>query len=131
MFLQHWKEIALDQSVIKLDPDWQRYCLMEVQNQLHIMTVREGTKLIGYYFAIVLPHLHYKSSYTAYSDIFYILPEYRRGLAGYKLFRETEKMLKDLGVQKSYVMTKTHLPITMLMKRLKYRFIERIYTKLL
>ncbi len=136
IFCRHWEEIALDKTAIKLDPDWERYMAFDASGVLHMLTVREDKKLVGYYLALVMPHLHYKSSLTAFSDIFYILPEHRRsgrGLknAGYKMFEEVEKMLREAGVQKSYVMTKVHLPITMLMKRLKYRFIERTYTKLL
>ncbi len=131
LFVMHWQEVGLDREKIPLDPDWERYALLEAQGILHMVTARDDGILIGYYVALVLPHLHYKSSRTAFSDIFFIHPEYRRGLTGYKLFLETEKMLKKLGVQKSYVMTKQHLPLNILMKRLKYRFIEKIYTKLL
>ena len=131
IFYEHWKEIALDKKVIPLDPDWNRYATMDSQGYLHMMTVRDDGILIGYYLAIVMSHLHYKSSMTAWSDIFYLHPDYRFGWTGYKLFVHTESMLKKLGVQKSYVMTKAHLPINMLMKRLKYRLIERTFTKLL
>lgn len=131
LFYRHWEEVALDKEAIKLKPDWPTYLQMELLNILHMMTVRAEGKLVGYYIALVRPHLHYAESLTAWSDIFYLLPEYRRGLTGYQLFAETEDMLKKLGVQKSYVMTKAHLPITIIMKRRGYRFIERIYTKLL
>lgn len=131
LFTEHWKEVALDKDIIELDPDWQGYVLLEVRGILHIITARANGKLIGYYFALVMPNLHYKAVKMSWSDIFFILPEYRRGLTGLKLFTETEKMLKSLGVRKSYVMTKVHLPITIIMKRMAYRFIERIYAKIL
>lgn len=128
---RHWDEVALDKEAVPLAPDWAGYTELERVGMLHIMTARADGKLIGYYFAIVRPHLHYRHTLHAFSDIFIILPEYRRGLAGYQLFRETEKMLKALGVRKTYVVTKVHIPLKMLMKRLGYRFIERVYSKLL
>lgn len=131
IFLEHWKEVGLDRDKVPLDPDWNRYVFMEAQGFLHVTTARDDGRLIGYYVAIIMPHLHYKTSLTAFSDIFYLRPEYRFGLTGYRLFTETEKYLKLLHVQKSYVMTKAHLPINIIMKRLKYKLIERIFTKLL
>ena len=131
IFHEHWLEIGLHHKQIPLEPDWERYAKMDLEGVSHMMTVRDDGILVGYYHAIVMPHLHYKSSLTAWSDLIYLHPLYRRGLTGYKLLRQAEKMLKGLGVQRSYVMTKAHLPINILMKRLKYRLVERTFTKLL
>ena len=136
IFEEHWLEVAMDHKFIELDPDWQRYMQMEAQGMLHMMTVRDEGILVGYFVNIVLTHLHYRKSLTAFSDILYLLPDYRtsgKGLSstGYRLLRATEKMLKGLGVQKSYLMTKNYIPLNMLTKRLKYRLSEKVYTKLL
>ena len=131
LFMAHYDEIALDKSVIKLDPDWNKYCQLELHGILHVMTVRDTAKLVGYHMSVVSTHLHYKSTITALSDIFYLLPEYRQGWTGYKLFEETEKMLKVLGVKKFYNVTKAHLPINIIMKRRGYRLVDKVYTKLL
>lgn len=131
LFHEHWLEVARDKKAIPLDMDWKRYIEMDAMGQLHTMTVREDGILVGYFVAIVWTHLHYKTSLTAWSDIFYLHPAYRSGWTGYKLFVHVEAMLKTLGVQKSYVMTKAHLPINIIMKRLKYRLVERVFTKLL
>ena len=37
----------------------------------------------------------------------------------------------EVGVQKHYVMTKVHKDANILMKRLGYKFIEKIFTRLL
>lgn len=136
IFAEHWREVAMDHNVIPLDPDWQRYASMEVSGNLHTMTVRDDGVLIGYYNAVVSTHLHYKNSLTAWSDLVYLLPAYRnsgRGLVstGYTLLRRTNAMLKKLGVQKSYLMTKTYIPLNILTDRLKYRDTERVVTLLL
>lgn len=131
LWRRHWDEVALDKEAVPLAPAWGEYMELARLGMLHIMTARANGKLIGYYFALVRPHLHYRHTLHGWSDIFIILPEYRKGLTGYKLFRETEKMLRELGVQKNYVMTKVHFPLKLLMRRLGYRFIERTYSKLL
>ncbi len=135
LFFRHWSEVILPKERLPLDPDWARYNLMEAQGNLHIMTARADGRLIGYYFAVVVPNLHCKSALTAYSDMFYVLPEYRGsgwGMCGtgYKLIVEMEKVLRGLGVRKSYLVTKAHLPITIILKRLKYFLVERLYVKL-
>ena len=129
-FLIHDSEVEESDNT-PIDVDWQRYLGMEANGLLHIMAARDGKKLIGYYIAMVVPHLHRKHRLCAYSDMFFLLPEYRNGWTGYKLFTETEKMFKSLGVRKSYLVTKVKMPITIMIKRLKYVLIERVHIKML
>lgn len=136
LFHEHWLEVGLHRKQIPLDPDWKRYQDMDAGGQLHMITVRDEGILVGYYLAIVWTHLHYKTSKTAWSDLLFILPGYRatgRGMVntGYELLKYMETSLKSAGVQRTYLMTKAHLPINILMKRLKYRLIERVFSKLL
>lgn len=136
IFYAHWKEVALDQDIIPLDPDWDQYAFLEMNKMLHTMTVRDDGILIGYYNVIVRNHLHYKTTLHAWSDLVYLLPEYRNSGAGllstgYKLIRRTNTMLKKLGVKKSYLMTKSYIPLNMLTEFMNYRDTERIYTLIL
>ena len=61
--------------------------------------------------------------------MFFMVESYRKGWAGIKLFTENEKMLKQLGVKKLFVMTKIHRDVTKIMQRLKYQAIEYIHSK--
>ena len=135
LFEAHWRAIASDKGVIKLEPAWDQYLAMEQAGQLHVMTVRDGSALVGYFFAKVCPHLHYASSLTAWSDIFFILPQFMKGLAGgvrlRRLIREVEKMLGALGVQKVYIVSKKAHDLSRLLDREGYRFVELVHTKLL
>jgi hypothetical protein len=130
LFILHDSEISEDETT-PIDPDWRRYIALEVSGALHVMTVRDGQKLVGYYIAMVMPHLHRKHQLCAYSDLFFIKMAYRNGWAGYKLFVNAEKMLKELGVHKSYLVTKAQYPITIIVKRLKYALVELVHTKIL
>lgn len=135
LFVWHWDEIASDKDVIPLDPAWDQYLILDDIDQLHIITARDGAELVGYFFAVVHPHLHYKTSLTAWSDIFYLLPRYKQGLAAgvrlRRLIREAEKMLRDLKVQKVYIVTKKQHDLSRLLDREGYRFVELVHTKLL
>lgn len=135
LFVWHWDEIAADKDVILLDPAWDQYLILEDVDQLHIITIRNGAALVGYFFAVVHPHLHYKTSLTAWSDIFYLLPQYKRGLAAgvriRRLIREAEKMLRDLGVQKVYIIHKKAHDLSRLLESMDYEFIELVHKKLL
>ena len=108
LFKQHWKEIALNQDKIALDPDWQRYYDMDMADILNVLTVRSKGALVGYMFVLVAPHLHYCSSLWAITDIFRIDPAYRSGWAGIRLFKEMEKHLKLRGVKVAHVVVKLH-----------------------
>lgn len=124
---EHWEEIALDKDVIKLDPDYHSYLRMEETGQLHIVTARDEGKLVGYYCAIIRPHLHYADSITAYTDLFFISKPYRKGLVGYKLIKWATNLMPD-DVQKVYIQTKLgDRDIGVILERIGYLPVERVY----
>lgn len=134
IFYKHWVDIALDRDKIPLDPAWEEYMRLEAIGILQIVTARDGAKLAGYVFSLVHPHLHYKKSLTAYTDLMYLRREYTKGFGIFRyagLIRHSEKMLRDMGVQKRYLMTKVYHDLTPLFARLGYKFIEKISAKLL
>ncbi len=127
----HWEEIALNRDKIKLDVDWDAYQSIRDRNALHVLTVRDDSKLIGYHICIVTPHLHYKSTLHALTDVYYILPEYRKGMTGIKMFKELEKSLRSLGVKKVFTGTKMHLDMGRIFEHLGYNQAEKMYSKYL
>jgi GNAT superfamily N-acetyltransferase len=125
----HWREIALDQDVIELDPDWEKYAALAKDGALHVVTARDGGELVGYHLSVIRPHLHYKASLTCFSDVMYLKPEYRQGLTGYKLIRFFRDSVKARGVQKIYMGTKLALDLDPILRRLGFTPIERVYTQ--
>lgn len=131
LFGQHWREAGLDQDSIKLAPDWERYALNQNQGLLHVVTVRSEGKLVGYYMAFILPHMHYREAGPmGYPDAYFILPEYRKGGAGAKLFAEMERTLWERGCSKIYTSTKVHLDRGEMLERMGYNLTDKVYTKL-
>jgi hypothetical protein len=132
LFEQHWREVALNKDAIRLDPDWDRYFQLDAAGVLQILTVRVEGKLVGYHFVFIYPHLHYFSTSSAETDMFYLTPEYRQGLTGYNLLRFVRDGLKQHGVKQHSIRTKLHIQsFEPLLRRLGYRPIETVYCKLL
>lgn len=125
----HWQEIALDKESVPLDPDWDEYDRLAEMGRLHLLTVRDDDKLVGYYVGIVKPHLHYKSTLMAFNDVMYIKPEYRQGMVGVRIFKEIERTLKDRGVQKMFMNTKEHHNFGVILERLGWHKAETNYSK--
>jgi hypothetical protein len=94
---RHYEEIAQFKDVQKLDPDWVTYMAMERAGRLWVGTVRDSGVLIGYTVMIIAPALHYKSLLMATEDIHYLLPEYRKGLTGYRMLRKAKAAMKERG----------------------------------
>lgn len=131
LFNEHWEEVACNQEVIKLDPDWDSYYTMIDSGITHLVTAREGGILLGYFLCIITRELHYKNIKTANTDIFFLKKEHRNGFAGIKLFKVLEKTLKDIGVNKINTATKLSLDIGPMLERLGYTPVERLYSKLI
>jgi len=128
LFAAHWAELGSEEA---LSPDWARFAGMDASGNLHCVTARDGEKLAGYFFALVTPSLHYSTILTAYSDGFFLLPEYRKGMNGVKLLTFSEKYLADLGVKKLYLVTRVGHDLTTILARLKYTPFEEIHSKAL
>lgn len=131
LLILHWEEIALNRQTIKLAVDYPRYDALDAAGAFHVVTVRDEGKLIGYHAAIISTHLHYKDDLMAFSDVYFLRKEYRKGRTGIKLFQFVEKALKERGVKKVIINTKKHLDMSRLFEYLGWHETETIYTKVL
>ena len=127
----HWEEIALNKSAIKLNPDWEAYHSLEDSGILKVFTVRSDGELIGYFVVLIRNHIHYKDHVFAANDVLFLKQEYRKGLTGAKLMRFAEKCLKEDGVSVLVVNTKRHKPFDGLLEWLGYSHVENVYSKYL
>jgi len=126
---EHWDEIALHKDKIKLNPDYDKYLLLDSLGMLHVVTARDGDLLVGYFISFLQPHMHYKDHTFAMNDILYIHPEYRKGSAGYKLFKYAEKSLKEIGVHVLMIHAKVKNDFKPLMDKLGFNRVEYNYSK--
>lgn len=126
----HWDEIALNKDIVPLDPDWEAYEKIETAGFYHVVTARHDSALVGYATFTIARNLHYRTLVVADSDIFFLLPRYRRGLAGIRLLSFAEKTLTERGVHKIVMRAKIHHDLDPVMRRMKFTPIERIYSKM-
>jgi len=129
LIILHWEEIALYKDKIKLDPDFDKYLLLDSMDMLHILTARDDGVLIGYFISFIQPNMHYKDKMFATNDILFIEKSYRKGTVGYKLFKHAEKSLKELGVDVIVIRSKVNTDFKPLMDKLGYERIEYVYSK--
>lgn len=127
----HWDEIALNKEKIKLNPDFDAYEALELEGKLKIFTARDDGQLVGYFIVIVGTNIHYKDHLFASNDVIYLSPNHRKGFTGIKLIKFAEKCLKSDGVSVLTINTKVHQPFDKLLDFLKFRKIERVYSKYL
>ena len=127
----HWEEIALNKDNIKLNPDWDAYYSLEDQGKLKIFTARDGNTLVGYFVVILGNNIHYKDHLFASNDILYLHKDFRKGFAGIRLIKFAEVCLKEDGVSVLTINTKIHQPFDKVLERLKFKPIERVYSKYL
>ncbi len=129
IFPRHWEELALNKDKIGLSLDLKRYEQAEKDGMLHVVTVRSDGRLVGYFVAALVGHLHYKDAgLMAFTDIYYVLPEFRNG-SGAKMLIFLEQSLRALGVTKMYLSCKVHQDHSELFKSLGYQPTDFIFTK--
>jgi len=136
--LEEWKQIIDEHyeelSVTKkypLDPDFDAYKTLWDMGKLKFISCKDDNKLVGYIIFFVAPHIHYKTCLTAQEDIYYLKKQYRTGRTGIKLFQFAEKLLKEQGVNRIMYNTKVHQDNSRLFEYLGYKFIDKVFTKLL
>lgn len=125
---EHWEEVAVNKEKIKLNPDWEAYEDLEKVGRIKIFTARDDEKLIGYFVVFVGRNIHYKDHIFATNDIIFITEKYRKGFLGAKLIKFAKKCLQEDGVSVLNINTKVHKPFDLLMERLGFKLIERVYS---
>jgi len=124
----HWAEIAMDKDTIPLDPDYGWYEMLYKSGMLHLVCARDEGKLVGYHVGVLRPHPHYKSTLMCFSDMFYLLREYRRGMNGYEFMKFFKDTALTRGVKRIYWSSKRTIDITPIAKRLGFIHIENVFT---
>lgn len=127
---EHMAEInVLYRDGDELNPDYARYIKMQELNLYAMITCRKDGKLIGYAGFFVHPNIRFPKCLMAYEDLYYIKPENRQGRVGYKLFTESERLLKQRNVNRIDIGCKTFQDHSRLFEHLGYEFYEKHFTK--
>jgi len=97
---EHYEELTLNKHVVKLNPNWEEYDRREKQGKFVYITASDEGKLIGYSAWFVDYHIHYADLLVASNDVIFLKKEYRQGMTGIKLIKYSEKVMREMGVNK-------------------------------
>lgn len=125
---RHYEEIAQFKQVQELDPDWDAYDRAEKADKLWVMTARHGGAMVGYIIMILAFDMHYRKMFRATEDVHYIIPEYRKGILGYKMLALTTKEMKARGCKTITFRTKADQNHGKLFERLGGELHDLVYT---
>lgn len=126
---EDWEEIGEDH--LPLNPDFESYGDLEVNDLLRIFTARIEGKLVGYFVVIYVPSLQSKGKFLAINDTIFVSKAYRGKMIGPRLFRFAEKCVKQDGLDRLYVAITEKNDIGDNLKRMGYNKIESRYEKVL
>jgi GNAT superfamily N-acetyltransferase len=129
----HWEELALDKLLFQRDLDHEQYLALDNLGRMHVVTARDDGRLVGYAVWFVMPHhLHYKSSgQVALADMYFIKREYRKGGLGVRMFRESERGLRERGVIRAHASCKVHEDHTKMFEMMGWAHTDSTLSKVL
>jgi GNAT superfamily N-acetyltransferase len=129
---RHYAEIAENKDTIgPVDPDLDVYDRLDAAGRLHVLTARDGSRLVGYFVGVTGPSMHYRTVVGGHEDMYWLAPEYRRGAAGVRLVIEAEKMLRRKGARVATMRVKLARDHGPVLERLGFRPFERVHIKVL
>jgi GNAT superfamily N-acetyltransferase len=127
----HYQELTLHKDVVKLDPQWKEYALLEQLGRFLVFTAREDGDLCGYNAFFLTRHLHYAGLTVAQNDVFFLAPDHRRGTTALRFLRYCEEQLRALGADKLVYHAKLSNNFAPILHRLGYADEEVMAGKLL
>jgi hypothetical protein len=131
LLVAHWNEIAKNKHLMRLNPDEDVYGELADQNKLLLITARDGEKngkLAGYFLWFLVAHTHYKHVLVAEEDLHFLLPEYRRGLAGYQFLKAACAAALECGAELLVMREKIGHEHPAILQRLKFVATDIVYT---
>lgn len=127
---EHWEELALNKDRVALNPDANKYKLLQDIGVLHNIVVYEEGKVIGYSVLLIQPHLHYSDHIFAQVDVIYVRKENRNSSVGARLLVTTEQLAKSLGASIITHHAKPYVPMIIRpLEKLGYSLYEHVYGK--
>jgi GNAT superfamily N-acetyltransferase len=125
---EHFYEVAaFDDEVCR--PDMAAYAACEASGALRVYTARDKGRLVGYAIYNVTREHHFGDSIRATQDAIYLMPEYRKGSAGYRFVKWCDEQLRADGVDTVYQYEPMTRRIGSIFQRLGYEAIQVLWAR--
>ena len=124
----HWLEVAKNKELMQLDVDEDYYRRADKTKEVLYVIARHESRMVGYMVWLVYLHPHYKKVLCAQNDVHFMLPEYRRGMNGYNMIKESIRLVKTIGVQMCYMREKIGHEHPAILKRLGFSPMDITYS---
>ena len=132
LFARLWDDVAVDKDRFTAECDEEKYAKLEQAGILHLVTAREAGRIVGFFLCFVWPNAHYLGAGDmAFTDMYYLREEYRKGNTGIRLFAFMEETLRARGVVKFYTSHKIHRDRSAMFKILGFKATDIVYSKVL
>jgi hypothetical protein len=124
-----WEEVTYkDKFNLVFDIDWDRAFHLDMLGVLHLLTVRDNGRLVGYVLNQVFNPILFTTTKFSYVEAFFLDPLYRSGWNGVNLLKKNEKGMRMLGV-KIIKLGLYREDFNFIIKRLGYEFTEHCALK--
>ena len=114
-----------------LNPDYEKYYVLERANVLRCFTLREHGELKGFASCYLEMQIHHKRHYRAVIETIFVEKDARIGMAGAKFLSQIEAKLKAEGVKSISIASGLKHNISNLLQRMGYIPHEIIHTKVI
>lgn len=131
LLIQHYEELTLNKQHIKLKPIWSRYLALEEQGKFITVTARIENELVGYCGFFLDQHIHYENLKLATNDVLFLRKDLRQGMAGIRLIKYSENIMRTVGANKITWHVKYSNDIRPILHRMGYIDEDVIVGKLL
>lgn len=126
---KHYHEIAAFHD-IKLNPDFDKYKMLDESGGLRVYTARdEFHQLVGYAVFFVAHNPHYRDSLQATQDVIYIEKSQRGAGIGLKFIDWCDGELRKDGCQVVYHHVKQKHNFGPLLESLNYKLVDLIFAR--
>lgn len=117
----HYAELAQDKELMKLDPDWDKYKVLEDSGRMFtILAYDEGDMLVGYSVNLIDTTLHYQQTILSSNDVIFVHPSHRNALLGNALIDASEAEAKKQGAHGHLWHAKPGTPLEHLLRMREY-----------
>ena len=129
LVVDHFCEVARDAGVRNIDPDWDRYYLLEDAERLVVWVVELDDEVVGYCVCALAEHMHNAGQMQLINDAIYVKPTVRQMGVGNLLMRAAEDTANEYQADMVW-----HAPAHSRLDRIlagrgQYRAVYTAYTK--